>query len=452
MFAAGGNLCRSGPSAPETIGPFRVPQLPEMVAQAGFEVALIGRPHAGMADLRAGCHQPRLQPRLALGRIQRLGIALAPPEQLRKRNARVQLFGHRQPAAFADQVIRVHSIGQQHEEYRPARLDKRQRPVERAVSGAEAGPVAVETHHRLGPRPPDQLQLLLRQRRAKRGNGMTEARLAERDDIHIAFSHDQPAALAMAEGLARRLVTVQHVRLVEERRIAGIEVFRLGVGLQRPAAKGDDPAARVGDREHQPAAESVIGLPALVAFLDQAGFQQFSVGEAALMQMRPRAPPVIGRIAQPVPAPAGCRQAPALQIGARPRPFRRAQPLLEIGRRRLAGRLEAFAMVIFLDRLGGRLRQAHARLFRQFLDRFHEGEPFGLHHEADDIAAEPRREAFEDAFLVIDVEAGRLLIGEGRQADPFLALLGQLHLPANDIRRPDTGLQFFDKTIGNADR
>ena len=52
---------------------------------------------------------------------------------------------------------------------------------------------------------------------------------------------------------------------------------------------------------------------------------------------------------------------------------------------------------------------------------FHEGQALGLHDEGDDIAANAGREAFENLLLIIDVEAGRFLIGERRQADPFLA-------------------------------
>ena len=165
------------------------------------------------------------------------------------------------------------------------------------------------------------MQLVLRQRRAQRRHGIAKARLAHRDHIHIAFADDQPAAFAMAQRLARRLVAVEHGGLVEERRVAGVEVFRLGIGLQRPATKGNDPAARIGDRKHQPPTKHVIRLAAPVAFLEDARFQQFSVGKAFLVQVRPRPPPIVRCVAQPVLAPAGRGQPPALQIAARARAF-----------------------------------------------------------------------------------------------------------------------------------
>ena len=108
-------------------------------------------------------------------------------------------------------------------------------------------------------------------------------------------------------------------------------------------------------------------------------------------------------------------------------------------------------MVIRFDRFRARFGELHARFFGKLLDRFHEGEALGLHDEVDDIAAGAGREAFEDALLVVDVEAGRLLVGEGRQADPFLALLGQLHLPADHVRGTDAGFQLLHEAVRDAD-
>jgi hypothetical protein len=156
-----------------------------------------------------------------------------------------------------------------------ARLDKGQRPVERPVGGAKAGAVAVETHHRLGPRFPDQLQLFFRKRGAERGDGLAEAGLGQCDGVHVAFADDQPAAFACPERLAGGAVAIEDGGLVEELGIAGVQVFRLGIRRQAPAPERDDGAAHIGDREHQAAAEKVERLAALVAFADQAGFDEF---------------------------------------------------------------------------------------------------------------------------------------------------------------------------------
>ena len=46
---------------------------------------------------------------------------------------------------------------------------------------------------------------------------------------------------------------------MEELGFRRIHVLRRDIGSERPAAEGDDPAARIGDREHDPVAEPVIG-------------------------------------------------------------------------------------------------------------------------------------------------------------------------------------------------
>ena len=145
---------------------------------------------------------------------------------------------------------------------------------------------------------------------------MAEAGFGQRDGVHVAFADDQPAALAGAERLAGRAVPVEDRRLVEEFGIAGVQVFRLGIRRQAPAPEGDDGAAHVGDREHQAAAEKVERLAALVAFLDQAGFDQFLVGEALRVEMRPGAPPVVRRVAEAVALPGGGIEAAPVEIGA----------------------------------------------------------------------------------------------------------------------------------------
>jgi len=327
----------------------------------------------------------------------------------------------------------------------------RQGPVERAEGGAKAGTVPVEAEHGLRPRPPEQRNLLFGQRGAQRRHSLAKPGLGQRDGIHIAFADDQAPVFAMAQRLARRLVAVQHTRLVEERRIAGVQVFRLRIRRQATATERNDPAPRIRDREHQPPAKGIIGLAALVAFLGKAGLQDLRHREALRLQVLGRLAPVIRGKAETVAPPGPRQQAAALQVDPRRRAFCRLQAILEPGRSRLAGRLQALAVVVFLGGFRARLGQAHARFFREFLDRLHEGQAFRLHHEADDVSAHAGGEAFEDALLVVDVETRAFLIGERRQADPFLALLDQLHLAADHIRRPDTGLQFFDKAIRDSD-
>jgi hypothetical protein len=108
-------------------------------------------------------------------------------------------------------------------------------------------------------------------------------------------------------------------------------------------------------------------------------------------------------------------------------------------------------VVIGLDGFRARFRELHAGFFGELLDRFHEGETLGLHDEIDDVAAGAGGEAFEDALLVVDVEAGCLLVGEGRQADPLLALLGKFDLPADHVGGADAGFQLLHEAVRDAD-
>src|SRR5690606_9041108 len=86
----------------------------------------------------------------------------------------------------------------------------------------------------------------------------------------------------------------------------------------------------------------------------------------------------------------------------------------------------------------------------QPLDRLDEAQPLGFLQEADDVAVLAGTEVVEEALVVIDEEAGRLLLGEGRQADVLAPLPLELHRPSDDIGRPKAGLQFFKEAIVEA--
>ena len=68
-----------------------------------------------------------------------------------------------------------------------ARLEPRQRQIDRAVGGAPAGAVAVEAEHRLVRHLPEQRQLIFGQRRAERRDRCRKARRDHGDDVDIAF-------------------------------------------------------------------------------------------------------------------------------------------------------------------------------------------------------------------------------------------------------------------------
>ena len=206
-------------------------------------------------------------------------------------------------------------------------------------------------------------------------------------------------------------------------------------------------AANILDLEHQTATEPIIRLGATILLNRQPGLHDLAHREALTFQMLDRAPPIIGAEPKPVLAPAVRAQAAILQIAPGFGALAIAQAFLEIGGRGFTGRIEPLAPVILFLALRRRFRQLHPGFVCQLLNRLHEGQTLSLHDEGDDVTANAGRKAFEDLFLVIDVEARRLLIGERRQADPFLALLLELDLAPDHFRRANTRLKLIDKTV-----
>ncbi len=54
------------------------------------------------------------------------------------------------------------------------------------------------------------------------------------------------------------------------------------------------------------------------------------------------------------------------------------------------------------------------------------------------------------ALVVVDVEGGRLLLSEGRQADVFPPLPAQLHRAPDHIGEPQTRLDFIEESFVEA--
>ena len=112
-----------------------------------------------------------------------------------------------------------------------------QRDVDGAIGGAPTRLVAVEAEDRLVRHPPQQRELLRRQRRAQRRDRVGKAREGHGDDVDIALDRDHRAPVM--GGLAGVVVVVEHVALVEERRLGAVQVLGGDILLQRAAAEGD---------------------------------------------------------------------------------------------------------------------------------------------------------------------------------------------------------------------
>src|SRR5437867_13384383 len=85
--------------------------------------------------------------------------------------------------------------------------------------------------------------------------------------------------------------------LVEEHGSLGVHVLAALLGAHRPAAKGDDPAPAVLDRDDQPFPEPVEQTA--VAPADKAGRDGLLVGIALLPEIADETVPAVGGVAQP---------------------------------------------------------------------------------------------------------------------------------------------------------
>ena len=191
---------------------------------------------------------------------------------------RVEQGVERAAAAGADQIVGVLAGGQGDEAERAAGPDTRAAPAARRGSPLSARPRRRRSTARA------------RARAARAGRaGLRSARCrAARPPRAIpawssAITSIWPSTTMTR--LASRLAGAALSRLNRVRplsnngRVGRVQIFGLA-GAEDAPGKGDAAPARIADREHQPAAEAVIGL--LARFLrrdQQAGFDQFVIAE-----------------------------------------------------------------------------------------------------------------------------------------------------------------------------
>jgi hypothetical protein len=325
---------------------------------------------------------------------------------------------------------------------------KRQGPVRRLEGRSPAGTVAVQAHHRLAAGAPQQLQLILGDRRAQRGDTMFQPGPRQRDDVQITLRHDQAANVLLGIGrrLARLGIAVEDRALVEDRRLRRVEIFRPRLFGQRPSAKRHQPPARIMDGEHDAVAETVIGR-AIVRLDQQAAFDEIA-------HRRPRRDQLV---LQPGAAVRGKADAEALAVLAvetaafqiAPRRFAPGaeQGALEMRLRGLHPFHQRLAVNLLFCGLRVRLRQAQPRLPGQTLGRLHEGQALDLFQPGEDIAMLARGKAVVKSLVVIDEEGGRAFLLERGQADKLAALAFQLHGAADQVRRADPRLDLVDEIV-----
>ena len=194
---------------------------------------------AGVADAPGGGLELGAQPRALL----RCGLAGAAADEAIERAKERLRLGDRVAellrAAAADEAVGVLAGGQLDEGERALRPDEREGELDDALGRARAGGVTVEADHRRRGMAPKEVELLLGERGAERGDGGGESGLVERDHVHVALDDQRRAR---AEVVAGAVDAVKRAALGENLGLRAVDIFRLAVA-ENPAAGTDDLAA-----------------------------------------------------------------------------------------------------------------------------------------------------------------------------------------------------------------
>ena len=430
------------PAPAPLISALRGPRNEKQVAQALPHALLIVIFNARILDLR----QARVDPAFQVGAAFRRVVAgrghLGLPEHVDELVGACQQGPEALRTARLDQRIGIIAGRQRHEAQGLARLQQRQGALCRAQCGALAGCVAVEAQHRLVGDAPDEADLIFGQRGPQGGDGIRQSGLGQRDHVCIALGDDDRAGLARC--LARHGEVVQAAPLVEERRLGGVEIFRLAVPQDTPA-KRDHPAAAVIDRKDHPVEEIVPRVAPAFRQFDEPGLDQLILAHAARLHRLQQTPAPVRRVAE---------AKPADRLVGEPAPAQ-----IVIGR--LAARLRKMFLVPATDLLddviqgradfrafallGRGLRHLQAGQACEPLDRLGEAQPVGLHHEGDDVAMLAAAEAMIEGLVVVHRKRRRLFIVERAQAGELPALADKAHLLAHDLRHRKPRAQLIEK-------
>ena len=185
-------------------------------------------------------------------------------------------------AAFLDELVGVVVVGQSHKAQGFSRFQQRQNPVRRAVCRANARAVAVETANRFGRVFPQLFDLPFGQRRAARCDRARNANAVKRDDVHIAFDHQN--FLHFSRLFRCQVRGVKGVAFGKQSGFGRIQILRFAVAQNAPA-ESDDASAFVANRVDDAIVEIVV-RPSVRRKADDACLLQLFGGQAVAFQHR----------------------------------------------------------------------------------------------------------------------------------------------------------------------
>ncbi len=187
-----------------------------------------------------------------------------------------------------------------------------QEHLQPAVGRLCPGRVGVENQDHLPGVAAQQPDVLLGKRRAQRGDDVGYPGLERDKRVEVSLSHHGRAG--GDDALAGPVKRVKVAGLVEQDRLGAVEVLGAVVGVQSPAAKGDNLAAGVQDREHQAVAEAVV-VAALVALDHQPGGGELGVAHVFASRRPQQAVPSARGVAQAEAFDGIVRKSPAAGVG-----------------------------------------------------------------------------------------------------------------------------------------
>ena len=194
---------------------------------------------------------------------------------------------------LAGERVGVVPVRQQHDPHVQTVFQDHVDPAQR---GFDAGAVAVVDHRHVAREAADQPDLPVRQRGARRGDHVFDPGLVHRDDVRVTF--DQDAAVLLRDRPFGEIDSVQDVAFVVDLRFRRVQVFRdFLVGAHRPAAECGYASADPVDREHYPAAETVV-IAARLAFDRQSGADQELLFVAVGQRLPRKSVAAVGTVAE----------------------------------------------------------------------------------------------------------------------------------------------------------
>ena len=377
----------------------------------------------------------------AFGRIHVVAAAQLLDQEARQRLGAGRRLAEGVGAFGADEGVGVVFGRQEQEGQRRIVAQGFQRVLQRPPGGATARSVAVEAEHDAVGLAQQRVHVLRRGSGAERGDGVGDAELRQRDDVHVAFDDDGEAFVA--DRLLRQVKAVEFAPLLEQRRFRRVQILRLAL-VQDAAAEGDDAATAVMDRKDDAIAEAVVAPP-LVVVDDQAGFGQdlcLVVRKDLLQRL-----PVVGGVAEAEARGDFARQAAALQVidGAAG-----GLELIVVEACSQAHCLvEAFAAVVLRAGAASVVGDLQADLGGEFLHRVDEAEPAVFHQEAECAAMHAAAEAVIELLGRADRERSGFLAVERAAGEVVRTALLQRDVAFDDVDDIDARQQFLNEGLGN---